>query len=98
MAFCNFEYQNKATIDKETFFISSAIYKLKSGEEYRDFKKYTDGLENIINFVKDDNFWYKNRILRIYYDHSLDDDESFSSLKGRHCTDGSVVKFIKYKN
>jgi len=96
MSSCRFKPDNQVTIDNETFLISCSIFRLKKEETYRDPAAYIDGLTRMIDYVNSPDMWYKNTLLRIYYDSTMRGVVAFDALKSKHGTADSKVQFVEY--
>lgn len=85
--FCDMEYYGDFPSGSITVF-SCSIFKL--GDMYRDVSVYINGLQRCIDYLSN-----KGIFLRIYYDHSIENDPKFAKLK-KHGLGKNTVQFCKY--
>jgi hypothetical protein len=85
---CKLKYLNdKLKPMKNQVIISCSIFKLH--DMYRDASIYINGLVRIIKYVNKKPLLF----LRVYYDHSIENDKEFNILLSIY---GDTIQFVKY--
>ena len=96
---CEFTYTGyEEDPDYNTIIISCSLFAMKSTEEYRGFKEYLNGLQNILKYINSEEYEFAgNALIYLYCDQKLNEMESFVKFKNECIKNKSPIKFISYK-